>query len=123
MPARRRRARTGTADRGGATAEFAVALPALMLMTTFAFGAVDAVLDKVRCVDAARDAALVAARGGDGVAAGAARAPSGATVVVIFDATTVRAVVTLRLAPLGTRTGLTVSATAVATIEPDVAGP
>ena len=40
------------------TAEFAVALPALILLLLFAVGTVDAVLLRLRCVDAARDAAL-----------------------------------------------------------------
>jgi Flp pilus assembly protein TadG len=105
------------------TAEFAVALPALLLIVTFAFGAVDAVLAKVQCVDAARDAALTAARGGDGIAAGKARAPRGASVRVSTSDTTVHVVVTLRVTPLGTRLGsFTVTATAVANAEPGTAG-
>jgi Flp pilus assembly protein TadG len=119
VAARRRRARRDPADGGGVTAEFAVALPALLLMVTFAIGAVDAVLTKVQCVDAARDAALVAARGGDGEAAARARAPRGATVRVTAADGTVRVNVTVRVTPLGVHLGgFDAAATAVATIEP-----
>lgn len=106
-------------DRGMATAEFAVALPALVLVVTFALGAVNLMLDKVRCVDAARDGALVASRGGDGVAAARARAPAGATVTVVTNGSEVRVVVTMRAAPLGLSIGtFGVSATSVAVVEP-----
>lgn len=108
-------------DRGTVTAEFAVALPALVLVVTFALGAVDLMLDKVRCVDAARDAALTSARGGDGVAAGLARAPGGATVVVTTDGRSVRAVVTVRATPLDLRLGtFEVTASSTALLEPGV---
>jgi len=109
-------------DRGAVTAEFAVAMPALVLLLGFSLGAVDAALDKVRCVDAARDAALVAARGGDGVAAGLAEAPPGAAVVVTINGDLVRATVTTRTRPLGRHLpGVDVIATAAATIEPSAA--
>jgi hypothetical protein len=88
-----------------------------MQVVMFLLGAVDAVLDKTRCMDAARDAALTAARGGDGVATGRARAPDGATVTVSRDGDTMIATVTMQVRPL--RVGsLTVSATAVAAVEP-----
>lgn len=45
------------------TAEIAVALPALVLVLTLGLGAVVAVTDQVRCVDAARTAARLLARG------------------------------------------------------------
>ena len=116
MVARRCRTRH---DHGGVTAEFAVALPALLLMVTFALGAVDAVLAKVQCVDAARDAALVAARGGDGLATGAARAPRGAAVRVTRGAGAVQVAVTMRVSPLGAHLGsFEVTASAIATVEP-----
>jgi Flp pilus assembly protein TadG len=116
VAARRHRA---PEDRGGVTAEFAVALPALLLMVTFALGAVDAVLAKVQCVDAAREAALVAARGGDGSAAGASRAPRGASVRVTRSTGWVEVTVTLRVSPLGAHLGsFQVTAASTATIEP-----
>lgn len=116
---RGRRRRVLRRDQGFATAEFAVALPALMLLVVFALGAVGTVVDKVRCLDAARDAALVQARGGDGEAAGLARAPAGATVLVTRSGTTITAVVSMRAAPLGIQLGaMTVTSTAVAVAEP-----
>ncbi len=120
MPAEVALPRTG--DRGAVTAEFAVVMPALVLLLGFSLGAVDAALDKVRCVDAARDAALVQARGGDGLAAGLADAPPGATVVVTIDGDLVRATVTARTRPLGRRLpGVYVVGTAVTTLEPAAA--
>ncbi len=96
-----------------------MALPALLLMVTFALGAVDAVLAKVQCVDAAREAALVAARGGDGSAAGTRRAPRGASVRVTRSTGWVEVTVTLRVSPLGTHLGsFQVTAASTATIEP-----
>ncbi|GIH12412.1 TadE family type IV pilus minor pilin [Rugosimonospora africana] len=106
-------------DRGSATAELAVALPALVLLLLFALGAVDAVLARMQCVDAARDAALEAARGGDGTATGRARAPHGAVVSVTDDGQTVRVRIRLDVRPLGAHLpGVTVSADAVADVEP-----
>jgi hypothetical protein len=93
-----------------------------MLMLLFALGAVDAVLARMQCVDAARDAALEAARGGDGLAVGRARAPRGAVVSVAADGQTVQARVRLDVRPLGGHLpGVTVSADAVADAEPAVA--
>lgn len=104
-----------------ATAEFAVALPALLLMLGFSLGAVDATLAKLRCVDAAREAALAAARGDNGVASASTDAPVGATVVVRVDGDVVRAVVTVHTQPLGAHLpGVTVSGTAAAMLEPGV---
>jgi len=45
------------------TAEVAVALPALVLVLTLALGAVTAMTDQLRCVDAARTGARLLARG------------------------------------------------------------
>jgi hypothetical protein len=96
-----------------------VALPALLLMVTFALGAVDAVLAKVQCVDAARDAALVAARGGDGRAVATNRAPRGASVRIVHGAESVEVTVTLRVSPLGAHLGsFQVTAASAATMEP-----
>jgi TadE-like protein len=106
-------------ERGSATAELAVALPALVLLLVFSLGAVDAVIARMRCVDAARDGALSAARGGDGVAAGRDRAPSGASVSVIRDGERVRARVSVTVRPLGPHLpGIPVAAEAVADAEP-----
>ncbi len=108
-------------DRGSVTAEFAVAMPALVLLLGFSLGAVDASLDKMRCVDAARDAALAAARGGDGEGAARADAPPGAVISVTINGDLVRATVMVRSRPLGSRLpGVDVTATAVAALEPAV---
>lgn len=72
-------------DAGMATAEFAVALPAIVLVLALAVTVVGAALDQVRCVDAARAGARAAARGDTQAAVVAlARdlAPGGATVQV-----------------------------------------
>jgi hypothetical protein len=106
-------------DRGSATAEFAVGLPALVLMTLVAVSAVSAVLTKMECVDAAREAARAAARGESGVQGGARVAPGGATVVVSVNGDLVSATVRAHVSPLSGRLpGFDVSATAVASVEP-----
>jgi Flp pilus assembly protein TadG len=106
-------------DRGSATAELAAALPALMVLLFVGLSAVEAVLAQMRCVDAARDAALTAARDGDGVTAGQARAPQGATVTIVDDGQDVRATVRLVVHPLGGHLpGIPISASAVADHEP-----
>lgn len=77
-----------------------------------------AVSMQVRCVDAAREAARLAARGDDGAAGQAARsvAPDGAAVQVRRDGPWVRARVSAR-APL--LPGVTIAAEAVSAAEPD----
>jgi hypothetical protein len=78
-----------------------------------------AVSAQVRCIDAAREAARLAARGDDADAAKAARdnAPSGAYLDLRNDGRVVVATVTTqsRLLP-----GITIRADAVAAIEPGV---
>ena len=106
-------------DRGSTTAELAVGLPALVLLLLFALGAVDAVLARMQCVDAARDAALAAARGGDGNGEGQRRAPHGATVAVTLDGQQAVATVRVSVRPLGPYLpSVTVSGGAVADLEP-----
>jgi Flp pilus assembly protein TadG len=107
-------------DRGSATAELAAALPVLMLLLFAALAAVNAVTVKMRCVDAAREAARAEARGESGIAAGQRSAPEGAAVSVGVDGDTVRATVRSPAPLLGTRLpGFTVTADAVAAVEPD----
>ena len=113
------RRRLAGGDRGSATAELAAGLPALMLLLLFALGAVDSVIARMQCVDAARDGALAAARGGDGVAVGGERAPRGATVSVSRDGDRIRVVISVIVRPLGPHLpGIDVSGTAVADPEP-----
>lgn len=50
-------------DAGSVTAEFALLLPAVVVLLALALGAVRIVVTQVQCVDAARAAARVAARG------------------------------------------------------------
>jgi hypothetical protein len=99
----------------------AVGLPALVMLLLFALGAVDAVMARMQCVDAARDAALTTARGGDGITAGRHRAPQGASVAVTVDGQRVDATVRLTVHPLGPHLpSVTVVADAVADVEPGV---
>jgi hypothetical protein len=92
-----------------------------VLVLLFALGAIDAVLERLRCVDAARDAALAAARGEDGAAAARRTAPDGASVTVVTDGDAVRARVWVRVSLLGAHLpGVTVSGSAVAEPEPVV---
>ena len=71
----------------------------------------------VRCIDAAREAARLAARGDDGSAVARAIAPDGAAVQLRRDGELVVATVTARSALLP---GLVVAAQAVAAVEPGV---
>lgn len=112
-----------TRDRGSFTAELAAGLPALVLLLFVGITAVSAVGTKLRCVDAAREAALAASRGEAGGAAGERVAPAGAAVEIRLDGDRVRAVVTASVHPLGGRLpAFTVTAFAVAAVEPG-AGP
>ena len=55
--------RSGSRQRGMVTAEFAVVLPAVVLVLALSVGALGLALDQIRCVDAARSGARAAARG------------------------------------------------------------
>jgi TadE-like protein len=110
------------ADRGSATAELAVGLPALVLLTVVAVTAVGAVLTQLRCVDAAREAARAQARGEPGVIVAERVAPPGAAVGIELADGTVRATVRVQVHPLGGRLpGFEVSAVSVAALEPTAA--
>jgi Flp pilus assembly protein TadG len=113
-------ARRPPRDRGSATAELAVSLPALVLLVLVGMTAVGAVRTQLECVDAAREAARAAARGAPGVAAGQRVAPAGAEVTVTEQGDTVVATVRARVGPVGSwAPGFDVDATAVAAREPD----
>ena len=106
-------------DRGSVTAELAVALPVLVLLLLAGLTAVNAVATKMRCVDAAREAARAEARGEPGTVAGTRAAPAGATVSVSSNGDTVQATVVAVAHPLGTLLpGFTIEASAVAALEP-----
>ena len=87
-------------DDGYATAEAAVALPALMVVLGLSVGAVVIVDGQLRCVDAARAGARVLARGDtDAVAGQAARevAPPGARVRLEHRGTDVQVTVAVTM--------------------------
>lgn len=106
-------------DRGSFTAEVAVGLPALMVLLFAALACVGAVVTKGQCVDAAREGALAAARGGSGHTAAVRVAPPGAAVSVSTGADTVTVVVRSRVPLLGRHLpAITVDASAVAALEP-----
>lgn len=97
-PRRRRRP-----DRGAVTAEAALALPVLVLVTVALVWTSSLVLTQVRLVDAARETARAVARD-DGVEAaraqGARVAPEGAQVEVREEGGTVLVTVSVRVRPL-----------------------
>ena len=70
-------------ERGMATAEFAVVLPAVVLVLALSLGALGLAWDQIRCVDAARAAARAASRGDSAravILVASRAAPAGATV-------------------------------------------
>ncbi|CAM3925394.1 TadE family type IV pilus minor pilin [Tsukamurella strandjordii] len=101
--------------------EAALAVASLITVLVLSVGAIVGVTAQVRCVDAAREAARLTARGDDALAAEAISAvgPPGATASTTRSGDTV----TVRVqAPVPALPGLTVSATAVAALEPGEAG-
>ena len=114
------RGRVGT-DRGAVTVEAALALSTLVVFLALALGALAAVAESVRCVDAARELARLAARGEPerGRAVAARLAPDGARLDLTRDGDTVSVEVSTELvAPLPLRIG----GRAVAALEPGVDG-
>lgn len=86
------RRRSGRDDRGMVTAEAAIVIPVLLLVTVALAWLVTLGIAQVRCVDAAREAARLAARGepADAVTAAAERAgPDGTQAHVDADEDTV----------------------------------
>lgn len=94
-----------------------MAIAAIIVVLMLCAAGLSAVAMQVRCVDAAREAARLAARGDDRSATEVARgiAPSGAAVVIRRDGALVVATVTVRAALLP---GLTIAAEAVSAAEP-----
>lgn len=97
--------------------EAALGLATLVAVLVLCLAGVAAVSMQVRCVDAAREAARLAARGQDRAAVEAARdiAPVGAAVQVHRDAEFVVAAVTARSSLLP---ALSITAEAVSAVEP-----
>jgi Flp pilus assembly protein TadG len=111
------------------TAEFAVALPAFVLVVVAAVCGVATMTAQLRCTDAAGVAARLAARGESASivrAAALAGAPSGAAVTVASTNDTVTATVRAAVSPIGALRFLpavTVHASVVQAKEPDGAAP
>jgi hypothetical protein len=111
----------GGGDRGAFTVEFAAALPAMMMLLSMGLTVVTAASDRGRCYDAARDAALAAARGESGMEAGAAAAPPGASVELSHEGDRVRAVVSVPVRTFGLDLPrLRATGEALAAVEPGV---
>ncbi len=91
--------RCGPGERGAVTVEAAIALAALLIVVVLCLGTLLAAAAQVRCVDAAREAARLAARGADAEARPAALrvAPPGAEVSLRADGDQVVAVVSVRV--------------------------
>lgn len=124
-PSARRAHRGSTKARGSVTAETAVLLPVLLIVLAAAIGVLACVAAQLRCVDAARAAARVAARGDTPAlvrTAGERLAPAGATVTLRSTGEgAVEVVVTARVRPFGgaldALPAVTVSGRAVAAVE------
>lgn len=110
-------------DRGMATAEMAVALPALVVLVAAGMTAVSVLTVQLRCVDAAREAARAAARGENAavVRSLAERSgPGGSDVAVTSGAQEVEVTVSAEADPVGgLLPAVHVQATAVALREPE----
>jgi Flp pilus assembly protein TadG len=120
-------ARKPSSETGMVTAEFAVALPAFVLVVLAALSGVAVMTAQLRCEDTADIAARMAARG-DGsslVQTTALRgAPGRAQLEVVTTTSLVMATVRARISPLGLSRflpGVAVSATVVEAREPTVA--
>ncbi|WNM42946.1 TadE family type IV pilus minor pilin [Micromonospora halotolerans] len=102
----------------------AAGLPALMLLLFAGLTAVGAVTTRAGCLDAAREAALAAARGEPGSTAGSRYAPAGADISVTVADDRVTVTVRAPVRSFGARLPrLTVAGTAVAAVEPGAPGP
>jgi Flp pilus assembly protein TadG len=106
-------------DRGAVTVEAALALCSLVAVLALMLAAVSAVAAQLRCVDAAREAARLTARGEPDRAEQLARriAPRGATIAVTVNGDDVLARVSANPVA-GLLPGLEVGAEAAAVMEP-----
>ena len=113
-------------DSGMATAELAVALPALVLLVAAGMTAVSVLTAQLRCVDAAREAARAAARG-EGAAVVRSLAersgPAGSDIEVTSGGQEVEVTVSAQAHSVGgLLPAVHVQATAVALREPEPSG-
>ena len=108
-----------TGDRGSVTVEAALALCSLVVVLVLVLAAVSAVAAQLRCIDAAREAARLTARGEPGRAEEIAHriAPRGAVVAVTVRGDEVTARVSANPAA-GLLPGVDVGAEAAAVLEP-----
>lgn len=117
-----RRTAVEDSDRGSVTVELVAALPVLVTLMLVGLSGVVVSTQHLRCVDAARDAALAGARGDDVGQAARRSLPGAEEVAVTRDGDLLRVVVRARIRPFGDRTpALIVEGTAVAAVEPGVA--
>jgi Flp pilus assembly protein TadG len=110
-------------DSGAVTVEAAIALGAFIAVLALALGAVSATIDQLRCVDAAREAARLLARGEPDRARAAAAeiAPASANVAVTVHGDTIQ--VDVRAKPVGgLLPGLQLHGAAYAIAEPGSTG-
>jgi hypothetical protein len=116
----------GRRDRGLATAEVAVALPALVVLVAAGMTMVSVLIAQLRCVDAAREAARAAARGEDAavVRSLAQRSgPKGSAVQLTAGQQEIEVTVSADADPVvGLLPAVHVEATAVALREPEPSG-
>jgi Flp pilus assembly protein TadG len=120
-----RRIRSGATenDRGMVTAELATALPVLVLLAIVGVMAIGVGGARIRCGDAAREAARAVARGDPAAAAGLAGAAAGRPVAVESSKTAngdTTVTVRMRLRPVSWLGTVTVSESAVVATEPGV---
>lgn len=113
-----------TDDRGTVTVEAALALCSLVVVLALVLAAVSAVAAQLRCVDAAREAARLTARGEQDRAEELARrvAPAGAVVVVTVHGDEVTARVSANAAA-GLLPRIEIRAEAAAVMEPAAGEP
>jgi hypothetical protein len=107
-------------DRGGVTVEAAIALSALVVFLGLMLGGLAAGADQIRCVDAAREAARLVARGEPELAKDAATrvAPPGAEIAINTEGEHIH--VGVRASPVGgLLPGVRLHAEAFAVREPD----
>jgi hypothetical protein len=97
--------------------EAAFAVAALVVVLVVCVSGLTAVAMHIRCVDAAREAARLAARGADGSVVARGIAPHGAALQLHRDGDLVVATVTAQSTFLP---GVTIAARAVAAVEPGV---
>ena len=106
-------------DAGAVTVEAAIALGAFIAVLALALGAISAAIDQLRCIDAAREAARLVARGESDRARTAAAeiAPASANVAITVHGDTIQ--VDVRAKPVnGLLPGLQLHGAAYAIAEP-----